>query len=133
MLPFVVVALVAFFAVFPSLQGGHSPSGVQIAMMVGGGFVVLIGICLAVYCQYCWLFTLWLVIDKHMGFWQAMNLSRAVVNKHWWWTFCLGLIAGLLVLAGLFLCGVGVLVTGPLAVGMFAAAYERLFGDMQPA
>jgi len=73
------------------------------------------------------------VMDKHLGFWQAMSLSRAVVNKHWWQTFLLGLVTGLLVLAGLILCGVGLLLTGPLAVGMFAAAYERLFGDMQPA
>ena len=132
MIPFIIIFVLVFAAIAPSLQNNAAPSGAQIAMMVGGGFVMLIGVCVAIYFQYCWLYTLWLVADKNMGFWQAMSLSREVVRKHWWQNFLLGLVAGLLAFAGI-LCCVGILVTGPLAVGMFAAAYERLFGDMQPA
>jgi hypothetical protein len=36
-------------------------------------------------------------------------------------------------LVGMLACGVGLLVTAPVAVGMFACAYERLFADMQSA
>jgi hypothetical protein len=133
MIPFAVVVVVLIALIAPSLQNGGSLSGAQIAMMAGGGLVVLIGGCLVIYVQYCWLFTLWLVMDKHMNFWPAMSLSRAVVRKHWWQTFLLGIVAGLLAFAGFILCGVGLLVAGPIAVGMFAAAYERLFGDMQSA
>jgi len=131
-IPFFFVVGILFAVMAPSLQGNSSPTGAQVALMVGSGFVVLIGVCVAVYFQYCWLFTLWLVRDKQMGFWQAMSLSREVVRKHWWQNFLVGLVAGLLAFGGI-LCCVGILVTGPMAVGMFAAAYDRLFGDMQSA
>lgn len=130
--PFVIVVMGLFFAIVGTSSNG-SPNGLQVATMVGAGFLFLIGVCVAIYFQYCWVFTLWLVADKHMAFWPAMSLSRAVVRKHWWQTFLLGLLAGILVFVGLICCGVGLLVAGPLAVGMFACAYERLFGDMQPA
>ena len=132
MIPFVIVVALLFALVVPAIQNSGSADGIQVAMMIGGGLVVLVGVCIAVYFQYCWIFTLWLIADKNMTFWPAMSLSREVVRKHWWQTFLLGLVAGLLAFAGM-LCCVGVLVTGPIAVGMFAAAYERLFGDMQPA
>lgn len=131
-MPFAVIAMILFFAI-AGTTGNSSPSGLQVSMMVGAGFLLLVGICVAVYFQYCWVFALWLVADKRMAFWPAMNLSRAVVRKHWWMTFLLGLLAGIIALIGALFCGVGLLVTAPLAVGMFACAYERLFGDMQPA
>jgi hypothetical protein len=133
MIPFVVVVIVLIALIAPSLQNGGSLGGAQIAMIVVGGLVVLVGVCLATFVQCCWLFTLWLVTDKHMSFWPAMSLSWAVVRKHWWQTFLLWIVSGLLAFAGALLCGVGLLVAGPIAVGMFAAAYERLFGDMQSA
>jgi len=133
MMPFVIVAVVVFLTIMPAMQGGGELSGAQVGMMIGAGLVVFVGICGVIYFQYCWVFTLWLVVDKRMGFWPAMSLSRAVVRKHWWQTFLLGIVAGLLGLVGFLLCGVGLLLTGPLALGMFACAYERLFGDMQPA
>jgi hypothetical protein len=132
MIPFIIVFALLFALVVPSMQGNSSPTGAQMALMIGGGLVVFIGVCVAIYFQYCWMFTLWLVRDKQMAFWPAMSLSRAVVRKHWWQNFLLGLVAGLLAFVGV-LCCVGILVTGPIAVGMFAAAYERLFGDMQSA
>lgn len=96
------------------------------------GVLAVASICVMIYLQYCWMFTLWLVADKNMSFWPAMSLSRAVVRKHWWQTLLLGIVSGLVALAGLLLCGVGLLVAAPVAVAMWAYAYERLFGDLQP-
>jgi hypothetical protein len=131
-LPFVIIAAILIFAVMGNTQGS-APNGLQVSMMAGGGILFLVGICVAIYFQYCWIFALWLIVDKHMTFWPAMSLSRAVVRKHWWQTFLLGIVAGVITLVGALACGVGMLVSAPVAVGMFAGAYERLFGDMQSA
>ncbi len=73
------------------------------------------------------MFTIPLVIDKRMGFWEAMELSRKVVTKHWWKVFGLVIVLGLLGLAGLLVCIVGVFVA--CAIGQIAIlyAYEDIF------
>jgi hypothetical protein len=72
------------------------------------------------------------VADKGMRFWPAMELGRQVVIKHWWGTFWVILAAALLTAAGALACLVGVLLTGPVAMGMLAFHYEQVFGDLQP-
>lgn len=134
MLPVVVMIFVGLFAF--GVFGRHSSPpnwAVMVPVLVVGGVLALIGLCVMIYLQTCWLFTLWLVADKNMSFWPAMSLSRCVVRKHWWMTFLMTLAAGAISVAGMILCGVGLLVAGPVAIGMFAFAYERLFGDLQPA
>ncbi|MBW8864611.1 MAG: DUF975 family protein [Verrucomicrobia bacterium] len=135
-LALVPVAIIAVLLFVFSAQGAHASGGSGSLMSVPviiAGVLVLAGLCVMVYLQYCWMFTLWLVADKEMTFWPAMSLSRAVVRKHWWQTFWLGIVTGLLVLLGALLCGLGLLVTGPVCLAMWAYAFERLFGDMQPA
>ena len=90
---------------------------------VGFIFCILPGIYLAV----SWVFTIPLVIDKRMGFWEAMELSRKVVTKHWWKMFGLVIVLGLLGIAGLLVCIVGVFVA--CAIGQIAIlyAYEDIF------
>jgi uncharacterized membrane protein len=118
-------------------MGGSGSSG-------GGGpelssgflavFIVLMAVGVAgyVYLTTCWFFTLPLVADKGMHFWPAMELGRQVVKKHWWGTFWVVLLAGLITAAGMLACFVGVLVTGPVAMGMLAFHFEKVFGDLQP-
>lgn len=115
-------------------SGGSSGPGPAFgAAMIIAIVLAVVGVCVMVYFQVCWVFTLWLVKDKQMTFWPAMSLSRAVVRKHWWQTFWLGFVVGCLALLGMLLCLVGLLVTGPVCLGMWANAYERLFGDLEPA
>jgi hypothetical protein len=90
---------------------------------VGFFLCILPGIYLAV----SWVFTIPLVIDKRMGFWEAMELSRKVVTKHWWKMFGFVIVLGLLGIAGLLVCIVGVFVA--CAIGQIALlyAYEDIF------
>jgi hypothetical protein len=111
-------------------QGEPHFSSILVALMILVGFA---SFCVMCYLQICWGFTLWLVADKKMTFWPAMSLSRAVVCKHWWQTLLLAIVSGLIMLLGILLCCVGVLVTAPISAGMWAYAYEKLFGDMLPA
>ena len=134
-LALIPVAIVAVFLVIGAAASNHggSPNFSFGVPMIIGGVLVLAGFCVMAYFQICWLFTLWLVADKNMTFWPAMSLSRAVVRKHWWQTFLIGIVTGLLLVVGLLLCMVGALVTGPLCFAIWAYAYERLFGDLQSA
>jgi len=61
----------------------------QVAMLLGAGFGML-GMFGFIYLTNCWFHTLPLVIDKRMGFWSAMGLSRAMVARHWWSNFLIG-------------------------------------------
>jgi hypothetical protein len=126
----VIIGVVMFSGA--NQRGGSGLGGMEIALIGGGSVLALIGLCGMLYLSTCWLFTIQLVADKGMRFWPAMALSRAVVRKHWWQNFLLMFLSGLLGSAGLILCLVGVIITGPIAIAMVGYAYERLFGDMAP-
>jgi DNA-directed RNA polymerase subunit RPC12/RpoP len=132
LLPVAIVFIAG--AIIMSENRGGSPfeSGAGIAMVSVGALFVIAGICGMTYLSTCWMFTLPLVADKGMGFWDAMSLSRQVVIKHWWMTFLVLLVIGLVGSLGMLACGVGLLVTGPLAFAALATAYDRLFGDLAP-
>jgi hypothetical protein len=100
----------------------------SILTTVGLLFCIIPGVYLGV----AWSFALPLVMDKRMEFWPAMELSRKVVQKHWWTFFGLGLVCLLLLFVGLALCCIGVYVALPLAFGATAYAYEDVFGTKRP-
>jgi hypothetical protein len=106
---------------FGSLLGAHLIC--MLLTMAGFFLCILPGIYLAV----SWIFTIPLVIDKRMGFWEAMELSRKVVTRHWWKMFGFAIVIALLGLAGLLVCIVGVFVA--CAIGQIALlyAYEDIF------
>jgi hypothetical protein len=95
------------------------------------GLLTFIGyaLCLlpGVYLNVAWLFAIPLVIDRQMDFWNAMELSRKVVSKHWFVVFAFGLIAGLVASSGIVVCCVGIFVTIPLGVMSLLCAYEDIF------
>ena len=66
-----------------------------------------------------------------MGFWQAMELSRKMVSKHWWHVFGLMILLGLLNIVGLLACCVGALFTVPIGIGALMYAYETIFSPPQ--
>jgi hypothetical protein len=80
------------------------------------------------YLSVAWYFAVPLVVDRGMGFWDAMELSRKVVNKHWFVVFALLVVVGLLSLAGAIACCVGVFVTAPIGWVALMYAYDDIFG-----
>jgi hypothetical protein len=91
----------------------------------GAGFLLLIlpGIYLGVAYQFTYL----LVLDRKLGFWKAMEVSRRVVTTQWWSLFGLLLLAIPLALAGILCLIVGVFVAMVLVQGALIYAYEDLF------
>lgn len=108
------------------------PASVPESAMFPLSILLIIGGVALCFISTCWLFALPLVIDKGLQFWSALELSRRVVMKHWWGTFGLVLLAGIIGISGIFALCVGVLVTGPLAFAMLATHYEKVFGDLVP-
>lgn len=99
--------------------------GVVMTLMIGLGLILCIlpGIYLGV----SYIFALPLIIDKHIGFWDAMELSRQTVGKHFFWVllFLIAIIA--VTLVGLVGCIVGIFFTIPIAAAAMLYAYEDIF------
>ncbi len=121
-----------------TVQIGDIFAGFNLALLnlVMCGLVKWLLICLGfvacilpgIYLGVGYVFAIPLVIDKKMDFWPAMELSRQVVHKHWWSTFALVIVLALVAFAGFLVCGVGELITIPLATAAFLYVYEDLFG-----
>jgi uncharacterized membrane protein len=86
----------------------------------------------AIYLSVSWLFTLPLVIDRQMEFWPAMGASRRMVGKHWWLVLGLVVVCGLINLAGMLACCVGVFVSLPVVLGAMMYGYEIIFSGPAP-
>ncbi len=101
-------------------------AGLVSGILTSAGFVfcVLPGIYLGV----AWIFALPLVIDRNLDFWPAMELSRKVVTRHWWFFFAFVLLNFLVMLLGLAVCLVGVFIAHAVVLGALAYAYEDIFG-----
>jgi len=80
-----------------------------------------------IYLSTALMFTAPLIIDRKMEFWPAMMLSLKMVHKHWWAVFGFSLLVGLIVMAGVFVCGVGILVSVPVASCAMALVYDDIF------
>jgi len=69
-----------------------------------------------------------LIIEKKLDFWQAMEESRRIVFQDllaftWFYFLC-----SLIIFVGMLVLGIGVLVTGPIALCAQAVAYRDLVG-----
>ena len=98
-----------------------------ILIFLGYLLCVVPGIYLAV----AWYFAIPLIIDKGLGFWEAMELSRKMVNKHWFLVFAFLLVYGLLCMSGIIACFIGILVTLPIGFASLMFAYETIFSERQ--
>jgi len=117
-----VDAFAGFTNALVPLVIAHVVSGVLAS--VGFLLCIIPGIYLGV----AWKFTLPLVIDKQLGFWEAMELSRKVVTHQWWSLFALCLLAGLISVLGLIACCIGIFVTAPIGIAAILYAYEDILG-----
>lgn len=93
-------------------------------IVVGCLFCIVPGIYLAV----AWYFSIFLIVDRGMNFWSAMELSRKMVSKHWFMVFGVTLVLGLLAVVGIFACLVGIFVSMAVALVGLTIAYETIFG-----
>lgn len=82
-----------------------------------------------IYLTVAYMFAPYLIIDKNIDFWPAMEISRQKANKH-----LLGLFAFFVVLSFINLIGcipllLGLFITLPVSVYAMSAAYEDIFKE----
>ena len=94
-----------------------------ILIAIGMLFCLLPGLYLA----FAWGAAWGLLADRRGGFWDCLEISRRVLTAHFGWVLLLALVLSLVAASGILLCGVGALVTMPLAYLAYAVAYTRLF------
>lgn len=112
---------------------GFGPAAGQLILLgLVSGLLTFAGIALcilpAIYLSVSWMFAIPLVIDRRMDFWEAMELSRQMVSKHWFTVFAFLLVNALVGAGGIILCCIGILVTLPLSYVAWMYAYEDIFG-----
>jgi len=95
-------------------------------LFIGIGTILLI--IPGLYLLVAYMFASYLVVDRGLDFWPAMELSRRTVNPRWFGYFAFALLVVLLNLAGAIALGVGLLVTIPVSFCAVTAAYADLFG-----
>jgi uncharacterized membrane protein len=95
-------------------------------LFIGLGLMLLV--IPGIYLLIAYMFASYLVVDRRLDFWPAMQLSRRTVHPRWFGYFAFALLVILLNLAGAIALGVGLLVTIPLSFCAVTAAYADLFG-----
>jgi len=112
---------------------GFGPSLGQLALLgLVQWLLVYLGLALCIlpgiYLGVAWYFAIPLVIDRRMGFWEAMELSRRVVSRHWFVVLGLVVVCSLVAVCGLLACCIGLLVSAPVGTIALMYAYEDVFG-----
>lgn len=121
------------------LFSGFSRFGESLGLYLVSGLLILVGLALCIlpglYLALAWGAAFPLLADRRGGFWECMEMSRQALTAHFGWLLLLWLVTALVAAAGILLCGVGLLVTAPLAYLAYAVAYVRLFdgGEAPPA
>ena len=100
----------------------------MVLLLIGYALCIIPGIYLSV----AWYFAIPLIIDRRMNFWEAMELSRKMVNKHWIIIFAFLIVYGLLALAGMIACCVGIFVTMPIGFAALMYAMKPFFKITNP-
>jgi uncharacterized membrane protein len=106
-----------------------------VAALVMSIFAALGLICIilpGIYLIVSYSFTYLLIVDRGLGFWEAMETSRKVITRQWWRVLGLLLLAIPFFLAGLAALIVGIFVALPLITGALVYAYEDLCNPGKP-
>lgn len=112
-----------------NLMGKLALAGILIYIMTVIGFILFI--LPGIYLSIAYIFTLPLIADKGMDVWDAMELSRKVVTKHWFKIFGLFFILSLLMTLGVLTLGIGLIWAVPLLfVTLFGLLYPMVFDEV---
>lgn len=125
---FLIVALtpgLALLGLGLAWDADRGTDGIALALQGSGAIIIVI---VAGTVGILWGFAYELVMDRKMDFWGAMELSRRVASRHFLQLMGFLLIAVCLMAVGVAAFVVGIFVTFPWVLAMYARVYEELFG-----
>ena len=103
-----------------------NPSGAGVIVIAVGGLIAFVGLIYLSLRLYLYQF---LIVDRGMSGSQALSASYQITKGHEMNLLGTGLLAGLIGLSGILACGVGLLVTVPLAAFIFSCAYVLIASE----
>jgi hypothetical protein len=113
------------------LAGFNDPVQLILVGLVGN-LLIAIGLFLlllpGIYLAVSYLFSVLLVADRKMEFWQALEGSRRFISRQWFAYFVLALLIVIANMVGAMLFGVGLLLSIPFSVAVVTVAYDRMIG-----
>lgn len=108
------------------LVGKLSLAALMIYIMTVIGFLLFI--LPGIYLSIAYIFTLPLIADRGMDVWEAMELSRKAVTKHWFKVFGLFLLLSITMALGALVLGIGLIWAVPLLfVTLYGLLYPLIF------
>ena len=92
-------------------------------------FLYLLLIIYLIYLNISYSFTLALIADRNLGFWEAMETSRKVIAKNFFPFLGMFILLGVISSIGTVVtCGLGILVLLPYIYNVIFAAYDDIIG-----
>ncbi|GAB4421783.1 MAG: hypothetical protein OHK0039_37130 [Bacteroidia bacterium] len=117
---------------FQDFFGGMKFTGNLLGMVVLMGLAIFVGFLLlivpGIYLAVGYSLALPLVVLGGMGAWEAMETSRKIVSKNWWWFLLFGMVVGVISSLGQIALLIGMFVTMPIAYCVQYAAFEDIMG-----
>ena len=98
--------------------------GLMLLTMLGYVLLIIPGIYLSV----AYLMSFALVMDRNMGFWEALETSRKAITKHWFKIFFLYLVMGIIFIIACLPIFIGLIWALPLFTIVHGILYKIMFG-----
>ena len=100
---------------------------VLMAVLVVAGFFLLV--LPGIYLSIAYSFAPYLIVEKNMGVWEALETSRKAITEYWWRYFGLMLVALLLVIIGSIPLLLGLIWVIPIVAIATGEVFQTTFGD----
>ncbi len=84
-----------------------------------------------IYLSIAYAFAIPLSIEKNLGIWDSLELSRKSVTRHWFKVFFVYLLSTLAIIASIFTLGIALIWTVPLVMITYGILYREIFSDEQ--
>jgi hypothetical protein len=134
-LAIVIPAYIVFYVVFilsMAVQGNEPNPGAMLGLlgMFTMFWIVMFFVVIIISIGFTFVYPL--LVDRKMAALEAIKLSFKAAMANFWRLMLLMILTGLLSVAGVVLCYVGVFLAFPVTYGALAMAYEQVFGLAEP-
>jgi uncharacterized membrane protein len=100
---------------------------ILMAVLIVAGFLLLV--LPGIYLSIAYSFAPYLIVEKNMGVWEALETSRKAITAYWWRYFGLMLVALLLVIIGLIPVFIGLIWVVPIIAIATGEVFGKTFGS----
>ena len=97
------------------------------AVLVVAGFFLLV--LPGIYLSVAYSFAPYLIVEKNMGVWEALETSRKAITQYWWRYFGLMLVAMLLIIIGSIPVLIGLIWVLPIVAIATGEVFAKTFGS----